>query len=41
MDEMQVEHRTSALLIFSLGKAPLDDQSLEAIYLAKMKTNSD
>ena len=41
MDEMQVEHRTSALLIFSLGKAPLDDQSLEAIYLANMKINSD
>ncbi|MGL6231174.1 CC0125/CC1285 family lipoprotein [Aeromonas rivipollensis] len=41
MDEMQVEHRTSALLIFSLGRAPLDDHSLEAIYLAKMKTNSD
>ena len=41
MDEMQVEHRTSALLIFSLGRAPLDDQSLKAIYLAKMKTNSD
>ena len=41
MDEMQVEHRTSALLIFSLGKAPLDDQSLEVIYLANMKINSD
>ena len=41
MDEMQVEHRTSALLIFSLGKAPLDDQSLEAIYLANMKISSD
>ena len=40
MDEMQVEHRTSALLIFSLGKAPLDDQSLEATYLANMKISS-
>ncbi|WP_434667271.1 CC0125/CC1285 family lipoprotein [Aeromonas sp. NJAU223] len=41
MDEMHVEHRTSALLTFSLGDHPLNDRSLEASYLAKMKTNSD
>ncbi|WP_368177962.1 hypothetical protein [Aeromonas sp. R7-1] len=41
MDDMQVEHRTSALLIFSLGSAPSNEQSLEAIYLANIKINSD
>lgn len=41
MDEMHVEHRTSALLIFSLGHRPLNDQSLEAVYIANIKINSD
>lgn len=41
MDDMQVEHRTSALLTFSLGHRPLDDKSLEAVYIANIKINSD
>lgn len=41
MDEMHVEHRTSALLTFSLGHRPSNDRSLEAVYLAKIKINSD
>ncbi|WP_421271858.1 CC0125/CC1285 family lipoprotein [Aeromonas taiwanensis] len=41
MEEMHVEHRTSALLIFTLEPHRLNDQSLEAIYLDKIKINSD
>lgn len=41
MDEMHVEHRTSALLTFTLENRPSSDQSLEAVYIAKIKTNSD
>lgn len=41
MEEMYVEHRTSALLIFTLEPHRLNDQSLEAIYLDKIKINSD
>ena len=41
MDEMHVEHRTSALLTFTLENRPSSDQSLEAVYIAKIKINSD
>ncbi|MFQ2543922.1 CC0125/CC1285 family lipoprotein [Aeromonas caviae] len=41
MDDMQVEHRTSALLVFTLEASPRDAQSMEAVYLAKIKINSD
>ncbi|MGY6037460.1 CC0125/CC1285 family lipoprotein [Aeromonas sp. AE23HZ002T15] len=41
MDEMHVEHRISALLTFSFGQTPSNDQSLEAVYLANIKINSD
>lgn len=41
MDEMHVEHRTSALLTFSLSDRPLNDKSLEASYLVKIKIISD
>ncbi|PNO58025.1 hypothetical protein MC64_017410 [Aeromonas caviae] len=41
MDDMQVEHRTSALLVFTLEASPRDEQSMEAVYLAKIKINSD
>ena len=41
MDEMHVEHRTSALLTFTLENRPSSDQSLEAVYIAKIKISSD
>ncbi|MGY3942438.1 CC0125/CC1285 family lipoprotein [Aeromonas tecta] len=41
MDDMHVEHRISALLTFSLSHRPLDDKSLEAVYIANVKINSD
>lgn len=41
MDDMHVEHRTSALLIFSLGRSARDERSLEAVYLENIKINSD
>lgn len=41
MDDMHVEHRISALLTFSLSHHPLDDKSLEAVYIANVKINSD
>ena len=41
LDEMQVQHRTSALLIFSLSHRTINEQSLEAGYLANIKINRD
>ncbi|MBV7596878.1 hypothetical protein [Aeromonas sp. sia0103] len=41
MDEMHVQHVTSALLIFSLTQRAVNEQSLEAIYIANVKINSD
>lgn len=41
MDEMHVQHNTSALLTFSLAHRAVNEQSLQAIYLANVKINSD
>ncbi|WP_421157666.1 CC0125/CC1285 family lipoprotein [Aeromonas dhakensis] len=41
LDQRTVEHRISALLVFTLAKRARNDQSLKADYLANIKINSD
>ncbi len=39
--QMQVQHTTSALLIFTLSHRSLNEQGMQASYLANIKINSD
>lgn len=41
LDQRTVEHRISALLIFTLTRSAKNDQTMKADYLANIKINSD